>query len=611
MTLQSWLTQLCRMIPSVQSALVFDTQEVSEQSIPSAIWPKNEYDYSKISQVGSLLKSQAGPVIILGKSSDEALSADASQLASDTLVIAYPLSLRHFSGVVILEISAEHSKQNVILQILSWGKDWLALLLENATSQVDSSNQVPALKTHATGNESSQALKRYLHIVQLILNCESQYEAYLTLVSEIANSYKFSRVWFAEKTGAKPRVKALSNTASFDARSNLVQSVQEAIGGVKDFSTAQVFTRIQEGADGSALKSKDSLQSLLVAHDSEALLYFPLIHNDETIGILLCESPKASSEEILAEISLLLSLVSPIFALKQGVNKSVYQKVKGRLSKNFQLLAKGRIGKAPLFSASLVILILLASVLQGEHRVASNASLEGRIQRAVVAPFDGYIKQAFIRAGEEVNQGDLIATLDDQELKLEKQRLMSQKEELDKEYRKELVALNQSQIRIIKTQVAQVDVQLSLLKSKQLRTQLLSPLSGIIVEGDLSRAIGSPVKQGQVLFEVAPLNDFRLVLNVDERDIPFLKVGQEGRLMLKAYPNTPIQFRLEQVATVYQQDEGRIWYRSEASLIGADIPLRPGMEGLAKVVVGEKSYLWLGFHRTLDWLRLRLWSWTP
>ena len=81
--------------------------------------------------------------------------------------------------------------------------------------------------------------------------------------------------------------------------------------------------------------------------------------------------------------------------------------------------------------------------------------------------------------------------------------------------------------------------------------------------------------------------------------------------MLKAYPNTPIQFRLEQVATVYQQDEGRIWYRSEASLIGADIPLRPGMEGLAKVVVGEKSYLWLGFHRTLDWLKLRLWSWTP
>ena len=39
--------------------------------------------------------------------------------------------------------------------------------------------------------------------------------------------------------------------------------------------------------------------------------------------------------------------------------------------------------------------------------------------------------------------------------------------------------------------------------------------------------------------------------------------------------------------------------------------LRPGVEGVGKIDVGERRLLWIGVHDIIDWLRLKLWAWTP
>jgi hypothetical protein len=59
----------------------------------------------------------------------------------------------------------------------------------------------------------------------------------------------------------------------------------------------------------------------------------------------------------------------------------------------------------------------------------------------------------------------------------------------------------------------------------------VADFDGVVVLGDLSQSLGSPVEKGQVLFEVAPLNSYR-ELRVDERDIAEVAVGQRGPLLL-------------------------------------------------------------------------------
>ena len=138
----------------------------------------------------------------------------------------------------------------------------------------------------------------------------------------------------------------------------------------------------------------------------------------------------------------------------------------------------------------------------------------------------------------------------------------------------------------------------------------------MVVSGDLSQQIGSPVETGKLLFEVAPLQGFRVMMQVDDRDISFVQLGQAGELLLSGVPDRPLPVSIKRITPVATQHEGRNVFAVEASIDGkgggnAAVPLRPGMEGVSKVTVGQRSLLWIWTRGFVDWLRLALWSWLP
>ena len=58
-------------------------------------------------------------------------------------------------------------------------------------------------------------------------------------------------------------------------------------------------------------------------------------------------------------------------------------------------------------------------------------------------------------------------------------------------------------------------------------------------------------------------------------------------------------------------EDGRNFFRVEARLEGPTPALRPGMEGVAKIEVGERRLIWIWTHSLVDWLRLWIWNWLP
>ena len=52
-------------------------------------------------------------------------------------------------------------------------------------------------------------------------------------------------------------------------------------------------------------------------------------------------------------------------------------------------------------------------------------------------------------------------------------------------------------------------------------------------------------------------------------------------------------------------------FRVEARLDGLHTGLRPGMDGVAKIDIGERSLLWIWTHSALEWLRMAWWAWVP
>jgi RND family efflux transporter MFP subunit len=217
-----------------------------------------------------------------------------------------------------------------------------------------------------------------------------------------------------------------------------------------------------------------------------------------------------------------------------------------------------------------------------------------------------------VRAGDSVRRGQLLARLDDRDLHVERTRLAAQREQLAQQYRDAMAKQDRAQVRIVSAQTAQTEAQLALVDEQLARTEVSAPFDGVVVSGDLSQSLGAPLERGQVMFEVAPLEAYRLVLQVSEEDIAALRVGQEGALALTPMPGERYRFRVAKITPVSTAKEGRNTFRVDAELAARpDARLRPGMEGVAKVDIGERRLAWIWTHRLVNWLRLKAWTWLP
>mgnify|MGYP002371390887 FL=1 len=156
----------------------------------------------------------------------------------------------------------------------------------------------------------------------------------------------------------------------------------------------------------------------------------------------------------------------------------------------------------------------------------------------------------------------------------------------------------------------EAESQLALVEEKLSRARIVAPFDGIVVSGDLSQLLGSPVEHGKLLFEIAPLDAYRVILKVEDRDIRDVRAGQSGSLVLAGLAGESLGFEVSNVSMAESED-GKNVFRVEARLDRSDLKLRPGMEGVGKINAGEQSYAWIWTHRLTDWLRLQIWTWLP
>ena len=132
-----------------------------------------------------------------------------------------------------------------------------------------------------------------------------------------------------------------------------------------------------------------------------------------------------------------------------------------------------------------------------------------------------------------------------------------------------------------------------------------------MVKGDLNQALGAPVKRGEVLYEVAPTNEYLVVLKVDDRDIGMIAAGQRGQLKLSGIPNRSVNITIDRLTPVASAADGRNFFRVEATMDQHLDQMRPGMEGVAKIEISQEKLIWIWTRRLVDWLRLFIWNRLP
>jgi len=317
------------------------------------------------------------------------------------------------------------------------------------------------------------------------------------------------------------------------------------------------------------------------------------------------------SEESVRSGESIAVLIGPVLDLKRRERRWISGRIADAV-RGFgrKLFGRHHVGLKTLASLS-TLLVAFIVFYPTTFRISGDAVLEGASQRVSVVPFDGFIDEAFVRAGDQVSKDQLLATLDDKDLKIETYRHASEKARLAQQQRQALVSKERTEIALLEAQIKQADAQLNLSKQKLARTRIKSPVDGLVISGDLSQRLGSPVQKGETLFEIAPLTAYRVVLKIDERDIRYIKTGAKGTMLLSGMAGKSIPMTINNVTAMSEAEDGLNIFRVEAALDETVNSIRPGMEGVGKVDIDERSIGWIWTRTFVNWLRVFIWEWTP
>jgi multidrug resistance efflux pump len=342
-----------------------------------------------------------------------------------------------------------------------------------------------------------------------------------------------------------------------------------------------------------------------------AVCTVPITGQGEILGALTLEreSGQALTDADILEIEQLLALVAPGLWLQHRDGQALPVKAGHSLRDTATKLFGPEHIKLKLASLAAIILLGFFSFAQGDWRVTAKAVVEGSVQRTIAAPIDGYISSVEAGAGDVVTANQPMGALDDSDLRLQRLKWSTLRQQMVSESREAMAQHNRAEVSIISAKIDQADAELDLIDEQLARTRLLAPFDGIVIEGDLSQRLGTPVSRGDILFKVAPMDDYRIVLKVDEQDIAPIAPGQTGKLILASMPSRVLEMRVDKITPVSTAEEGHNFFRVEASLLEEDLLLQPGMEGVGKIAVGEANLFWIWTHDMVNWLQLRAWTW--
>ncbi|MRR50341.1 MAG: HlyD family efflux transporter periplasmic adaptor subunit [Rhodocyclaceae bacterium] len=575
----AWLTLQCSMIKGArQGVLVLGVPDTGPY-VPSAVWPPGAIPGPVLAEVAGDSLAQRRALVVSRESHG---------------VVASPILVDgHLHGVVAVE---SDQTDELLLQRqsrqLRWGCAGVEALLRRELSLGEQKTRERLIAT--------------LDLVASALTEDDFSAAAQTLATDLALRLDCDRVSIGFVKERTTQVVALSHSAEFGERMNLIR----AIGTAMDEAIDQKSIMVLPLRDDETLVTRDH-EALARQFGSSSLLTIPFSVGDSSVGAVTFERPydRPFDPDTVELCQAVVALGSRILEARRLNDRPLRIRIKNALQAEIsKLLGQRHFGRK--LAASLVMLAaIFLSFATGEHRVAATATLEGSVRRVLVAPFDGYVATATHRAGDVVAAGTVLATLDERDLRLEYYRSDSQRSQYGKQYQEALAMHDRPQAAITLAQIAQAEAEMNLAAEQLSRTQLTAPFDGIVVSGDMHQSLGSAVRRGQVLFEVAPLNAYRVVLDVDEADITFLQTHQTGALTLTSIPGEAFPLRITQITPVALAREGRSYFRVEAMLVRNIDRLRPGMEGVAKIDTGSQKLLWIWTHKLVDWLRLTLWTW--
>jgi hypothetical protein len=431
-------------------------------------------------------------------------------------------------------------------------------------------------------------------IVELVGTIEASGDpkaACFTIAGQLGKTLGCDKVIVGRRqTSGRVAVAAISGVARFDRRGEAVRLYEAALNEavVRDDVTSFPAEADQRHATLAHRKLAESARSPFVVTTPLKTL------DGDPIGALTIVGSQTGRSR--TETAHLLRAAGGYLG---SALQTVARARGGPLTRLARSLLKNRGWRLKMLAAVVLVAAgLLAIPLP--HKVSCDCRLEPPARRFAVAPYEGVLRESLVRPGDLVSKGQPLARMDDREIQWELSGLIADR---DRAAKQRDTSLSQSDIpaaQMAQLEVERLKLKIRLLEHRRDNLEIHSTIEGVVLDGDLDDATGAPVEMGQPLFEIAPLDQLRLEVEVLEEDLPYVRAGLPVTVTLDGRPNETVDGEIIRIRPQAELREEKNVFVAEVLVENPDHQLRPGMRGRAKVIGQNRALGWILFHRTWE-----------
>jgi multidrug efflux pump subunit AcrA (membrane-fusion protein) len=221
--------------------------------------------------------------------------------------------------------------------------------------------------------------------------------------------------------------------------------------------------------------------------------------------------------------------------------------------------------------------------------VRCECRVEPQVRRSVAAPYNAVWRKSHVRPGDVVKVGQSLGLLDDSELQRELAAATAERDRAAKSGDVNAAAGKTAAAQIDRLEVRRIEQRRELLLSRLSGIEVKSPIAGVVLSGEWERAEGAPLKQGTILFEIAPLDRVVVEAFVPEKELDRLAPGSTVSVVLDARSGESRAATIERIHPRAAIRDAENVFTAEPTLDNTDGSLRPGMQGRVDVAVPPRS----------------------
>ncbi|HKS67291.1 MAG TPA: efflux RND transporter periplasmic adaptor subunit [Candidatus Acidoferrales bacterium] len=359
----------------------------------------------------------------------------------------------------------------------------------------------------------------------------------------------------------------------------------------------------------------------LEAHEYNGLYILPLRDEQGTLGAMSLLSGDADFLTASNKETLAILANQTTVAIR---NAQLYQQVplanllQPLAQRKQRLLAAVPQGRWRTYAERIAAVAAILFVIPWPLRVGTDATVVPAQRRVVSSIQGGIVRQVFVREGESVREGQVLAQLDasDDRVKLARaEAALAQTERAlsDAEFHNDPAAASDAKIQ---SDVHRAEVAFENQRIEE--AQLRSPIAGTIVTPKVEEKAGTMLQPGGSFCEVVAQDEMAAEMSVPETDLPLLKPGNHVSLKLNAYPETTFEGVVERIGAQTKSDSGEQYFLVRAIFRNTGDRARDGMAGRARVRAGggwfRSQWHPIGYvilRAPFRWIWEKAWSWLP